>query len=283
MAEGKNKIIIYKDWFENFESLTDEEAGKLIKHFFRYVNDLDPEAPDRMTELLFVPIKQTLKRDLKKWEQIVQKRSDAGKASAEARKQKPKTEPKEQNPTNSTSVKSVEQNSTKSTDKDNDSDNDIDIVTVRDKDIVIKKDNILLSSLDFQSKEVQQNEFNRISFSYWQLFKANAKTKKTKNLDKATLEDWSRTVRLMIDNDERTLEEIQSVYKYLKVDEFWKANCQSIHKVREKFETLYSRSKSTNNGTRQQTATERNREDSEASTNRLLEKLQIDLDKNQQS
>lgn len=70
MAEGKNKIIIYRDWITTFESLTDEEAGRLIKHLFKYVNDINPEAPDRLTQLLFEPFKQTLKRDLKSYEAI---------------------------------------------------------------------------------------------------------------------------------------------------------------------------------------------------------------------
>lgn len=78
MAENKKSIIIYADWMEQFTSLTDEEAGKLIKHFFRYVNDLNPEAPDRLTEMLFIPIKQSLKRDLKKWEAILEDRSYNG-------------------------------------------------------------------------------------------------------------------------------------------------------------------------------------------------------------
>jgi len=70
MAENKNRIIVYRDWMSTFESLQDDEAGRLIKHFFRYVNDLNPGAPDRITGLLFEPIKQTLKRDLKKYEAI---------------------------------------------------------------------------------------------------------------------------------------------------------------------------------------------------------------------
>ena len=70
MAEGKNKIIVYRDWLTTFDALSDEEAGRLIKHFFRYVNDHNPEAPDRITALLFEPIKQTLKRDLKRYEAI---------------------------------------------------------------------------------------------------------------------------------------------------------------------------------------------------------------------
>lgn len=78
MADNKNTILVYSDWIEKFEALTDEEAGKLIKHFFRYVNDLDPVAPDRVTELSFIDIKNSLKRDLKKWEDTLETRSING-------------------------------------------------------------------------------------------------------------------------------------------------------------------------------------------------------------
>jgi hypothetical protein len=76
MAENKNKIIVYRDWLSTFDSLSDEEAGKLIKHFFKYINDLNPAIPDRLTGLLFEPLKQTLKRDLKKYEAICLKNKD---------------------------------------------------------------------------------------------------------------------------------------------------------------------------------------------------------------
>lgn len=78
MAENKKSIIVYADWMEHFENLTDEEAGKLIKHFFRYVNDLKPQPQDRLTEIAFAPIKASLKRDLDKWEKTVQERSING-------------------------------------------------------------------------------------------------------------------------------------------------------------------------------------------------------------
>jgi uncharacterized phage protein (TIGR02220 family) len=78
MAENKKSIIVYADWIVLFESLSNEEAGLLIKHFFRYVNDLKPVAPDRITELSFIPIKQALKRDLDKWESTLEERSVNG-------------------------------------------------------------------------------------------------------------------------------------------------------------------------------------------------------------
>ena len=79
MAENKKAIIVYADWITKFEELTDVEAGKLIKHFFRYVNDLNPEAPDRTTKLMFIDIKNTLKRDLNKYQDKKTERSNAGK------------------------------------------------------------------------------------------------------------------------------------------------------------------------------------------------------------
>jgi hypothetical protein len=84
MAEGKKSIVLYTDLLATFEKLNDDEAGRLIKHLFRYVNDLNPES-DRMTEILFEPIKQQLKRDLEKWEGIKDKRSEAGKVGASKR------------------------------------------------------------------------------------------------------------------------------------------------------------------------------------------------------
>lgn len=112
MAEGKNTVVVYKDWMDKFEALEDDEAGRLIKHFFRYVNDKDPEYPDKLTQISFIDIKNSLKRDLGKWDKKIEGRSIAGKASAEARRL---LKLKEQNATKSTSVEFVQQNSTNST------------------------------------------------------------------------------------------------------------------------------------------------------------------------
>lgn len=106
MAEEKKSVILYVDIISTFEAMTDQQAGRLIKHYLRYVNDLNPKPPDKITQIAFEPIKQQLKRDLVKWETIKNKRSEAGKVSAELRKQKS---------TNSTHVESVQQTSTNPT------------------------------------------------------------------------------------------------------------------------------------------------------------------------
>ena len=78
MAKDKKAILIYSNWEQTFENLSDEEAGKLIKHLFRYVNDKNPVAPDRITELIFEPIKAVLKSDLEKYEKVKNEKSIQG-------------------------------------------------------------------------------------------------------------------------------------------------------------------------------------------------------------
>jgi len=86
MAENKKSFVLYTDQISLFENLDNDEAGKLIKHIFRYVNDLSPEAPDKLTLIAFEPIKNQLKRDLVKYEDKRKQWSEAGKKSAEAKK-----------------------------------------------------------------------------------------------------------------------------------------------------------------------------------------------------
>jgi hypothetical protein len=94
MAEGKKSFIAYVDWRETFEALPDEKAGQLVKHLFAYVSDENPVSPDVLINAVFANIKQQLKRDLKRWEDISLQRADIGRLggikSGEARRSKPK-------------------------------------------------------------------------------------------------------------------------------------------------------------------------------------------------
>lgn len=85
MAENKKSVILYCDIIHTVEELSDEEAGRLFKHYLRYINDLEPEAPDKITKIAFEPIKHQLKRDLVKWEKSLGQRSNAGINSAVAK------------------------------------------------------------------------------------------------------------------------------------------------------------------------------------------------------
>lgn len=79
MAKDKNSFILYSDLLAVIDKLPDEKAGQVFKHILKYVNDLNPQTDDLIINLVFEPIKQGLKRDLKKWEDEKNKRSVAGK------------------------------------------------------------------------------------------------------------------------------------------------------------------------------------------------------------
>ena len=77
MAENKKSFILYADQIHIFNGLDDDEAGRLIKHIFAYINDRQP-VPDKITKIAFEPIKQHLKRDLEEWNTVIEKRSKSG-------------------------------------------------------------------------------------------------------------------------------------------------------------------------------------------------------------
>jgi hypothetical protein len=85
MANGKKSFVLYTDQKAIFDELTDEQAGKLIKHIYSYVNDEDPVTEDQIIKISFTPIKLQLKRDLQKWEEQQEQRREAGRKSAEKR------------------------------------------------------------------------------------------------------------------------------------------------------------------------------------------------------
>ena len=92
MAKDKKGFILYADLIYTVDKMPSEKAGDLFKHILKYVNDLNPITTDLIIELTFEPIKQQLKRDLNKWEDKSQKRSNIGREgglkSGEARRSK---------------------------------------------------------------------------------------------------------------------------------------------------------------------------------------------------
>lgn len=129
MAENKKSFVLYSDQRSIIDMLPNELAGQLFKHIYSYVNDENPINDNPMINLAFEPIKLQLKRDLIKWSDTKEGRSKAGKASAEARRNKI-----EQEPTNLTNVDFVEQTLTNPTVNVNDNVNVNDI----NKDIDFK-------------------------------------------------------------------------------------------------------------------------------------------------
>jgi len=73
MAENKKSFLLYCDLIHTVEMLSNEKAGELFNHILKYVNDENPVSDDMEIKLAFMPIKQALKRDLVKYEGIVER------------------------------------------------------------------------------------------------------------------------------------------------------------------------------------------------------------------
>jgi hypothetical protein len=180
MAQDKKGFILYADQKELFDQLPNEKAGELIKHIFSYVNDDDPQTDDLLIKLAFTPIKQQLKRDLKKFEETKKQRSDAGKRSAEVRKEQ----------RDSTPLTSVQRSPTKATVKENVT------VTVNDnvKVIDIKKEKEVFNF----RKSLIAFGFNERLVDDWMKVR---KTKKATNTETALNSFLNECKRSDLEND----------------------------------------------------------------------------------
>lgn len=103
------------------------------------------------------------------------------------------------------------------------------------------KNNTLMSEL-----ENSDDKYQMISYKFWKLFKENLKKYKINSTDlkKSKAETWVTQVRLMIETDKRTQDEINEIYNFLKVSKFWAGNIRSTEKLRKQFETLLMKSRS---------------------------------------
>lgn len=138
MAKDKRSFLLYSDIHFTVQKLTDDQAGKLFKHILGYVNDENPSLNDILIELVFEPIKQQLKRDLKKYEAICNRNKNNGSKGG-----RPKTKvhkPKQPsgiitNPENPDGSRN-NPNNPDEPDNDSDSDNDNGIDRDKEKNII---------------------------------------------------------------------------------------------------------------------------------------------------
>ncbi len=137
MAEEKKSFVLYCDYREHLALLSDSERGQLLMAIFDYQSDgVLPNLP-AAAQMAFSFIKAQLDKDADKYAQTVRQRSEAGKKSADAKKQNQptttninETQETQQSPTNSnevqqssTSTNEAQQTATNSTDNVNVNDN----------------------------------------------------------------------------------------------------------------------------------------------------------------
>jgi uncharacterized phage protein (TIGR02220 family) len=220
MAQDKKSVVVYTEWIELFKELSDEEAGRLIKHFFEYVNDLNPVAPDRITQLSFIPIKQTLKRDLVKYENYIDKQKSNGSKGG-----RPK---KEDNPSVNTKTQKTQAFLQEPKKADNVNVNVNDSVNVNyNKNIIPKVDTLdFVKLLKYLNSKTGRGH------------KVLNKTLKSKYL--ARLKDGftAKDIRLAIDNATSSQYHKENGYQYLTPEFFSRADTLNKYGVDNKAQTL---------------------------------------------
>ena len=145
MAEGKKSFLLYCDLIHTVNLLSDEKAGELFKHVLDYVNDKNPKTECPFIKLTFEPIKQSLKRDLKKYEKIVGRNRLNGSLGG-----RPKNPEKPKKPSGLiTNPKNPEK-------PDSDSDSDIEII---DKSITYEKEDFLKDWNELRKIHLKQPSF----------------------------------------------------------------------------------------------------------------------------
>jgi len=223
MAKDKKSFIFYSDWIDTFKELPKDKGYDLLMHILSYVNDENPETEDFVISAIFAQMKNTLKRDLIKWESQRVQRVEAGKKSAEVRRAKKNDR--------STTVNEKKRKSTVSV-SDNVS------VSVNDKDKYKKRP---LSEIKISDLPINKNNglYLEITKAFQELFIKNIKDaggsiKKIQNAKGV----WIDHIRLMYEIDGFTQDQFRAVWRYLQEDQFWKKNILSTSKLRLQFNKL---------------------------------------------
>lgn len=92
MAENKRSFVLYVDLIHTVRKMPKDKQAELFMAILEYVNDENPAVDDLIVSVAFEPIRQQLKRDLRKWEQFRAKQSEYGKLGGRPPKQKPDTQ-----------------------------------------------------------------------------------------------------------------------------------------------------------------------------------------------
>lgn len=158
MAENKKSFILYTDIIHTVKKLPKEKAGELFVHLLEYVNDLNPVTDDLVIELAFEPIKQSLKRDLKKYENIREQKRLAGLASAEKRKQNKQV---------LTPVESVEQTPTESTVSVSDS---VSVSVIDNKENIIQEEILVSPRVETKKNKTTDFDFSFVNENFKEVF-----------------------------------------------------------------------------------------------------------------
>jgi hypothetical protein len=83
----KNSFILYHEYSDYINKLTDEQTGKLLKAIFAYEQDGTVPQLDPITDMVFTVIRKQLDKNRAKYEEICRTNAENGKKGGRPRKQ----------------------------------------------------------------------------------------------------------------------------------------------------------------------------------------------------
>lgn len=105
-----------------------------------------------------------------------------------------------------------------------------------------KVNNILLSEIEISDLEEEQKQYFEIAVAFQQLFIKNLQENQapTKHQEEAKYKSYVDPIRLMMENDGISKEQLTKVFKFLDSPggDFWKPNILSTSKLRQQFQQL---------------------------------------------
>ena len=81
----KSSFLMYLDYEEQFNLMSDEEIGQLMRAIIQYEKTQEMPELDGVLKMAFSFIKSQLDKDRKKWQEEKKKRSEAGKRGMQNR------------------------------------------------------------------------------------------------------------------------------------------------------------------------------------------------------
>lgn len=112
-----------------------------------------------------------------------------------------------------------------------------------------KENNTLLSEIKISDVPEENKQFYTIALTFHDIMQSYLTKLKIKSTTKHTYEKWISVIRLMFENDKRTVEEFREVAEYLKKETpdnngfSWQANIRSADTLRKHFEKVLIKSR----------------------------------------
>ena len=232
MATDKKSFILYCDLIHTVNKLPDETAGKLLKHILSYVNDLNPETDDLLVEVAFEPIKQAMKRDLKKWETEIDRKSQGAILGNLKRWHIDLYEKVQANEITIEQAQSIAKGRIPSHSDKSDSIATKSIasiaVSVNDSVSVSVSDSDSVSVIDKKDKSFSLDVLETFDFVV-ELFDETNQPKTEKQIT-----DWKDTIRQLNEIDGLDFATIKHLVQKTREDDFWSRNFLTLLKLRKK-------------------------------------------------